>query len=66
MIWNLLKGQALYYFEHHFRRRLEAEDLEFPDNELIELVHRDLDLEYILRAPYTCKSITRGRVIYVS
>jgi hypothetical protein len=28
-------------------RRLEAEDSEVPDNELIELVLRDVDLEYI-------------------
>jgi hypothetical protein len=28
-------------------RRLEAEDLEVPDNELIELVLRDVGLEYI-------------------
>jgi hypothetical protein len=38
MFWTLLKGQALSYFEHHLMRRLEAEDLEVPDNELIELV----------------------------
>jgi hypothetical protein len=28
-------------------RRLEAEDSDFPDNELIELVLRDVGLEYI-------------------
>jgi hypothetical protein len=28
-------------------RRLEAEDSEVPDNELIELVLRDVGLEYI-------------------
>jgi hypothetical protein len=32
---TLLKGQALYYFEHHLMRRLEAEGSEVPDNELI-------------------------------
>jgi hypothetical protein len=32
MFRNLLKGQALSYFEHHLMRRLEAEDLELPDN----------------------------------
>jgi hypothetical protein len=35
---RLLKGQALFYFEHHLMRRLEAEDSGVPDNELIELV----------------------------
>jgi hypothetical protein len=47
MIRTLLKGQALSYFEHHLMRRLEAEDSEVPDNELIELVLRDVGLEYI-------------------
>jgi hypothetical protein len=44
---TLLKGQALSYFEHHLMRRLKAEDSEVPDNELIELVLRDVGLEYI-------------------
>jgi hypothetical protein len=47
MFRTLLKGQALSYFEHHLMRRLEAEDSEVPDNELIELVLRDVGLEYI-------------------
>jgi hypothetical protein len=37
---TLLKGQALSYFKHHLMRR-------DPDNELIELVLRDVGLEYI-------------------
>jgi hypothetical protein len=47
MFRTLLKGQALSYFEHHLRRRIETEDSEFPDNELIELVLRNIVLEYI-------------------
>jgi hypothetical protein len=47
IFWALLKGQALSYFEHHLMRGLETEDSEFPDNELIELVLRDVSLEYI-------------------
>jgi hypothetical protein len=47
MFQTLLNGQALTYFEHHLMRRLEAEDSEVLDNELIELVLRDVDLEYI-------------------
>jgi hypothetical protein len=39
------KCQALSYFEHHLTRRLEAEDSELPDNELIELVLRYIGLE---------------------
>jgi hypothetical protein len=49
MFRTFLKGQALSYFEHHLMRRLEAEDSEVPDNELIELVLRDVGLEYILK-----------------
>jgi hypothetical protein len=47
MFRTLLKGQAVSYFEHHLMRRLEAEDSDVPDNELIELVLRDVNLEYI-------------------
>jgi hypothetical protein len=47
MFRTLLKGQALSYFEHHLMRRLEAENSDFTDNELIELVPRDVGLEYI-------------------
>jgi hypothetical protein len=47
MFWTLLNGQALSYIEHHLMRRLEAEDLDLPDNELIDSVLRDVGLEYI-------------------
>jgi hypothetical protein len=42
---TLLKGQASSYFEHHLMSRLEAKDSDVPDNELIELVLRDVGLE---------------------
>jgi hypothetical protein len=47
MFWTLLKVQALFYFEHHLMRRLEAEESDVPDNELIELALRNVGLEYI-------------------
>jgi hypothetical protein len=47
MFQTLLKGQALSYFEHHLMRKLEAEDSDVHDNELIELVLRGVGLEYI-------------------
>jgi hypothetical protein len=49
MIRTLLKVQVLSYFEYHLRRRVEAEDSDLPDNYLIELVIRELNigLEYI-------------------
>jgi hypothetical protein len=49
MFRTLLKGQALSYFEHHLMRRMEAEDSDVPDNELIELVLSDVSLEYITK-----------------
>jgi hypothetical protein len=53
MFRTLLKDQAFSYFEHHFRRRLKAEDSDFPYNEVIELVFRYVDLEYIPKR-HTC------------
>jgi hypothetical protein len=47
MLRTLLKDQALSYFEHHLRRMLVAEDSEIPDDDLIELVLRDIGLEDI-------------------
>jgi hypothetical protein len=49
MFWTLLKGQVLTYFENPLRKRVETEDSEIPDNELIELMLRDVDLEYIVK-----------------
>ena len=47
MFWTLLKGQDLSYFKHYLRRRLDAEDSELPDNDLLELLIGDIGLEYI-------------------
>jgi hypothetical protein len=47
MFRNLLKSQGLSYFEHHLMRRLETEGSEVPENDLIELVLRNVGLEYI-------------------
>jgi hypothetical protein len=49
MFRTFLKGQALSHFEHHLMMRMEAEDSDVPDNELIELVLRDIELEYIAK-----------------
>jgi hypothetical protein len=49
MFRTLLNDQALSYFEHHLRRRLDAEDVEILDDDLKDLVLRKLykGLEYI-------------------
>jgi hypothetical protein len=62
MLQILLKSQALLYFEHHLMRRLETEDSDVPDNELIELVLRGEGLEYI---PKYAMNATKG-IIYGS
>jgi hypothetical protein len=59
MFWTLLKGPALSYFEHHLMSRLEAEDSEIPDNELIELVLRVVGLEYIHKRAISMQNYMR-------
>jgi hypothetical protein len=43
MLRALLKGQTLHHLEHHLRKQLDAEDAELPDNEILELVTRNID-----------------------
>jgi hypothetical protein len=43
---TFLNGQALSYVEYHMRRWLEAEDLELPDNDLIEFLREHKSLEF--------------------
>jgi hypothetical protein len=66
MFRTLLKGQALCYFDHHLMRRLEAEDSEVPDNELIELVLRDVGLEYIPKRTICVQKYYMRRGLYMS
>jgi hypothetical protein len=65
MFRSLLNGQSLSYFEHHLMRRLEAEDSEVPDNELIELVLRDVCLVYIPKHTIHIQKYYMRQVIYV-
>jgi hypothetical protein len=66
MLRTLLNGQALSYFDHHLRRRLEAEGSELSDNELIELVLRDIGLENISkRTIYIQKYYIRHDRVYI-
>jgi hypothetical protein len=65
MFQPLLKGQALSYFEHHLMRRLEAEDSEVPDNELIKLVLRNVGLEYIPKHAICLQKYYMRRVLYM-
>jgi hypothetical protein len=49
MLRTLLKGRALEQFDYHLGKRLCTEDIELSDHELLELVIRDLGLDYITR-----------------
>jgi hypothetical protein len=68
MFRTLLKGQALSYFEHHLMRRLKTKDSDVPDNELIELVLRDVGLEYIPKCAICVQNyyMRQARCIYGS
>jgi hypothetical protein len=65
MFRTLLKGQALSYFEHHLMMMMDAEDSEVPDNELIELVFRDVGLEYIPRRAIHMQKYYMRRGLYM-
>jgi hypothetical protein len=66
MFWTLLKGQDLSYFEHHLMSRLEAEGSDVRDNELIELVLRDIGLEYIPKLAMCVKKYYMRWGLYMS
>jgi hypothetical protein len=65
MFRTLLKGQDLSYFEHHLMRKLEAEDSEVPHNELIELVLRDVGLEYTPKRAICVQKYYMKRGLYM-
>lgn len=65
MFRTLLKGQALSYFEHHLRKRLDAEDSNIPDNDLLELVIRDIGLEYIPKRAIRVQKYYMRRGLYM-
>jgi hypothetical protein len=65
MFQTLLKGQALSYFEHHLMRRLEAEDSDVPDNQVIKLVLRDVGLEYIPKRAIRVQKYYMRRGLYM-
>jgi hypothetical protein len=48
-IRTLPDNRKLAQFDYHCSKRVRAEDIELPDHELLELVIRDLGLDYICR-----------------
>jgi hypothetical protein len=65
MLQTLLKGRALSQFEHHLRKCLGAEDIELPDHDLLELVIRDVGLEYISRRAIRVQKYYMRRCLFM-
>jgi hypothetical protein len=57
--------ENLMPMKEHADRRLEAEDSDVPDNELIELVHRDVGLEYIPKRAIHVQKYYMRRSLYM-
>jgi hypothetical protein len=49
MLCTMLKGRNLSLFEYHLFKRCGGKDIETTDQELLELVIRDLGLDFISR-----------------
>jgi hypothetical protein len=65
MLRTLLKGMALSQFEHHLRKRLGVEDIELPDHDFLELVIRDVGLEYISRRAIRAQKYYMRRFLFM-
>jgi hypothetical protein len=65
MIWTLLKGRALAQFDYHLSKQVCAEDIELPDHELLELVIRDLGLDYISRLAIRVQKYCMRRCLFM-
>jgi hypothetical protein len=65
MFRTLLKGQALSYFEYHLRKRIDVEDSDIPDNDLLELVFRDIGFEYIPKRAICVQKYYMRRGLYM-
>jgi hypothetical protein len=65
MFRTLLKGQELSYFEHHLRKRFNADASDIPDNDLLELVIKDIGLEYISKHAIYMQKYYARRGLYM-
>ena len=64
MIRTLLKGRTLGKFEYQQCKSLNAEDIEIPDHELLEIVLIDLGLDYISRCTIRVQRYYMRRCLY--
>jgi hypothetical protein len=62
---TLLKGRALAQFDYHLSKRVFAEVIELPDHEPLELVIRDLGLDYISRRAIRVRKYYMRRCLFI-
>ena len=65
MLCNMLKGHSLSLFEYHLSKRCGGEDIEVTDHELLELVIRDLGLDYISRRAIRVQKYYMRRCLFM-
>jgi hypothetical protein len=65
MLRTLLKGRTLSKFEYHLRNRLGAEDVALADYDILEIVIRDVGLEYIFRRAIRLQKYYMRRCLFM-
>ena len=65
MLRTMLKGRSLSLFEYHLSKRCGGEDIEVTDHELLELVIRDLGLDYISRRAIRVQKYYMRRCLFM-
>ena len=65
MLRTILKGRALSLFEYHLSKRCGGEDIETSDQELLELVIRDLGLDFISRRAIRVQKYYMRRCLFM-
>jgi hypothetical protein len=65
MLCTMLKGRALSLFEYHLAKRCGGEDIETTDQELLDLVIRDLGLDYIYRRAIRVQKYYMRRCVFM-
>ena len=65
MLRTILKGRALSLFEYHLSKRCGGEDIETSDQDLLELVIRDLGLDFISRRAIRVQKYYMRRCLFM-
>jgi hypothetical protein len=65
MIRTLLKGRVSAQFDYYLNKQVHAEDIELPDHDLLDLVIRDLGLDYISRRAIRVQKYYMSRCLFI-